>query len=91
MFERLIALDLDEANHNNSVVNYEILHGNYEDVFELDINTGSLRMKRSLPIRLHSSENRFTLTVRAYDLGVPQMWSNIKVNIFVMVIFFLRS
>ncbi|KAJ6216815.1 hypothetical protein RDWZM_007972 [Blomia tropicalis] len=75
---QVTALDLDEANHNNSVVNYEILHGNYEDVFELDINTGSLRMKRSLPNRLHSSENRFTLTVRAYDLGVPQMWSNIK-------------
>ena len=68
------------------MVNYEILHGNYEDMFHIDEQSGKIVVKsvagqkKSPP-----NEEHITLTVRAYDLGIPQMSSSTKVFIYEMV------
>lgn len=85
----LTAIDIDEFNTSNSVVNYEILHGNYENIFHLDGNTGDITMSPAKRKQLKS--NPVTLTVRAYDLGIPQMSSAINISIYIIVSPFLLN
>lgn len=83
-----IAIDIDEMNNSNSMVNYEILQGNYEGLFTIDQFSGQVRVKeenlgeKRLP---PSDGSNITLTVRAYDLGIPQLSSNTQIFIYTMV------
>lgn len=75
-------------NSTNSVVNYEILQGNYEGMFHIDRESGKVsvntedteHVKRQPP-----AGGSLTLTVRAYDLGLPQMSSSTQIFIYIMV------
>ncbi|OTF75486.1 hypothetical protein BLA29_012655, partial [Euroglyphus maynei] len=68
------------------MVNYEILHGNFENMFIIDQQNGLIKLdgltdqKRSL----NTIQSLISLTVRAYDLGIPQMSSLVKVYIYVL-------
>ncbi|KAH0567452.1 cadherin-86C [Cotesia glomerata] len=125
------AFDAD-AEPPNNVVNYEIIHGNYDKKFYLDENTGELFLREQITkVRnaRHNSDQKisinyrknliksqnnfinstlnpeniseknetidqkllrkkredknivFTLTARAYDLGVPHLSSTTEINI----------
>ncbi|CAD6208320.1 GSCOCG00003329001-RA-CDS [Cotesia congregata] len=125
------AFDAD-AEPPNNVVNYEIIHGNYDKKFYLDENTGELFLREQITkVRnaRHNSDQKistnyrknliksqnnfinstlspgniseknetinqkilrkkredknivFTLTARAYDLGVPHLSSTTQINI----------
>lgn len=66
------------------MVNYEILQGNFEDMFDIDKTTGNIHVKPNQLTQLNIP-NHIVLTVRAYDLGIPQMSSLVKVFIYVLV------
>lgn len=84
------ATDAD-AEEPNNVVRYEIINGNYENKFRLDKFTGQLmlveplmagRPKPSRQTRQLRDSDVFVLTVRAYDLGVPVMFSMATIRIY---------
>mgnify|MGYP002649396440 CR=1 FL=1 len=81
------AIDIDEMNNSNSVVNYEILQGNYEGLFTIDQHSGKVAVRESAgEKRLSPGDgSNITLTVRAYDLGVPQLSSTTLIFIYTMV------
>lgn len=79
-----LAIDIDQINTTNSMVNYEILQGNFEDMFDIEKNTGNIFVKPNQLTQLNIP-NHIVLTVRAYDLGIPQMSSLVKVFIYVLV------
>lgn len=85
-----IAIDIDQINTTNSMVNYEILQGNFENMFEIDRQNGRIKLTRSdinqrSSSTLNAIPNLINLTVRAYDLGIPQLSSLVKVFIYVLV------
>lgn len=83
-----IAIDIDEMNNSNSMVNYEILQGNYEALFTVDQYSGKVKVKEETEgeKRLPPSDgSNITLTVRAYDLGIPQLSSTTYIFIYTMV------
>ena len=85
------ALDND-AEEPNSIVRYEIIHGNYENKFLLNEITGQLTLREPLVKRskrqANSNSNKkpdmdvFVLTARAFDLGVPVRFSTTTVRIY---------
>lgn len=83
------ATDAD-AEEPNNVVRYEIINGNYENKFRLDKYTGQLMLVEPLmagrPKSRQKRQSRdsdvFVLTVRAYDLGVPVMFSMATIRIY---------
>ena len=71
------------------MVNYEILYGNYENLFQVDKQSGKISLKErssQQAKRMLLGESEIILTVRAYDLGIPQLSSITKVIIHVKVI-----
>jgi len=74
---QVTAIDVDELNTTNSLVNYEILHGNYDKQFLLDADTGELTVVRSV-----MKDNPTLLTVRAYDHGIPQQSSTARIHVY---------
>ncbi|XP_055696679.1 cadherin-86C isoform X1 [Lutzomyia longipalpis] len=77
------AIDAD-AEPPNNIVRYEIINGNYENHFKLNEITGELNFRIPLPRYGASSEplDKYELTVRAFDLGVPVQWSTTIIRIY---------
>lgn len=83
------ATDAD-AEAPNNVVRYEIIHGNYENKFQLNEKTGQLTLRESLMKRTKRQSAKkekpdtdvFVLTARAFDLGVPVRFSMTTVRIY---------
>lgn len=83
------AADAD-AEAPNNVVRYEIIHGNYENKFQLNEKTGQLTLRESLMKRTKRQAAKkekpdtdvFVLTARAFDLGVPVRFSMTTVRIY---------
>ncbi|RVE52966.1 hypothetical protein evm_002443 [Chilo suppressalis] len=88
------AVDKD-AEPPNNIVRYEIIQGNNDEKFAINTETGELyllqalkrtkkqnvpRQKRQLDSQQESEV--FSLTVRAYDLGVPSLSSTTNVKIY---------
>ncbi|KAJ1531684.1 hypothetical protein ONE63_000353 [Megalurothrips usitatus] len=73
----LQATDADAEPPNNQV-RYEIISGNKGDHFALDRESGELIVKTPLS----PSETVITITVRAYDLGVPLRWTHGMVRVY---------
>ena len=90
------AVDLDQKDTKNSQVRYEIINGNYEKKFFIDSVSGKISVMEPLTPSLirngrHTKVQRISspniepvisLTVRAYDLGIPSMDSEVLVHIF---------
>ncbi|XP_054258885.1 cadherin-86C-like [Macrosteles quadrilineatus] len=76
------ALDAD-AEPPNNIVRYEIVSGNYGDRFSVHGETGELRVVKPVnrPVRQTISAIT-TLTVRAYDMGIPTKWSIAQVRVY---------
>ncbi|XP_011499951.1 PREDICTED: cadherin-86C [Ceratosolen solmsi marchali] len=89
------ALDTDTESPNN-IVQYEIVHGNYENKFQLNEITGELMVceginksrKEDLDLQNQNRSRRaednnplFILTARAYDLGVPHLSTTTQIRI----------
>lgn len=85
----VLATDAD-AEQPNNLVHYEIINGNYENKFKLDKNTGQLMLAEPLMntrpqvsrARTQRDMDVIVLTIRAYDLGVPVMFSTATVRIY---------
>ncbi|RZF41603.1 hypothetical protein LSTR_LSTR000317 [Laodelphax striatellus] len=80
------AVDKD-AEAPNNVVRYEIVSGNYGNSFAINAETGEVTVRAIAYNRKRQlSENKMAsvvvLMVRAYDLGVPTLWSMAEVRIF---------
>ncbi|XP_073977349.1 cadherin 86C isoform X3 [Rhodnius prolixus] len=78
------ATDAD-AEPPNNVVRYEIVRGNYNNRFLLDAETGELLVNQNAFERFarQAKETLVSdLLVRAYDLGIPTLWSTVQVRIF---------
>ena len=84
------AVDLDKTGTQNSDVRYEIIAGNYEKKFSIDEQTGVISVVEPLHGFGNGRSERalgeidpiITLQVRAYDLGIPSLESQVPVNIF---------
>ena len=86
------AVDLDKTGTQNSDVRYEIIAGNYEKKFSIDEETGVISVVEPLQAFSNGRSERdlsldeidpiITLQVRAYDLGIPSLDSQVPVNIF---------
>ena len=86
------AVDLDKTGTQNSDVRYEIIAGNYEKKFSIDEETGVISVVEPLQmfgngrterdLSLDEIDPIITLQVRAYDLGIPSLDSQVPVNIF---------
>ena len=84
------AVDLDKTGTQNSDVRYEIIAGNYEKKFSIDQETGVISVVEPLQLFGNGRSERaleeidpiITLQVRAYDLGIPSLDSQVPVNIF---------
>ncbi|XP_037974963.2 cadherin-86C [Plutella xylostella] len=89
------AIDKD-AEAPNNVVRYEITEGNKEGKFSINEETGELylleTLKRSKKQNVHRQKRQFdgneqesevyVLTVKAYDMGVPRLYSSAMVKIY---------
>ncbi|XP_049868237.1 cadherin-86C isoform X1 [Pectinophora gossypiella] len=89
------AVDKDTEPPNN-VVRYEIIEGNVEGKFAINEETGELylleALKRSKKQNVHRQKRQYdnndqesevyVLTIRAYDLGVPRLYSSTIVKIY---------
>ncbi|KAL4713336.1 hypothetical protein ACJJTC_006804 [Scirpophaga incertulas] len=88
------AVDKD-AEPPNNVVRYEIIEGNEDGKFAINIETGELYLlealkrtkKQNTPRQKRQFESDqetevYALTIRAYDLGVPSMSSSTSVKIY---------
>lgn len=83
------AIDKDMSEPNNQV-RYELIHGNYENIFVLNAITGELSLRQPLVRKNHRSKREsveketevYILTARAYDLGVPHLSSTCQINIY---------
>uniref|UniRef100_A0A224X735 Putative cadherin egf lag seven-pass g-type receptor n=1 Tax=Panstrongylus lignarius TaxID=156445 RepID=A0A224X735_9HEMI len=77
------AIDAD-AEPPNNVVRYEIVRGNYGNRFILDAETGELLVNPKALMRFarQAKESVTDLLVRAYDMGIPTLWSTVQVRIF---------
>ena len=73
------ATDLDSG--DNSVVVYNITAGNEEGAFEIDPDTGAIKVKKSLTT---VSASKFTLRVEAKDKGNPPRMTptTVQLNVF---------
>ena len=86
------AVDLDKTGTQNSDVRYEIIAGNYEKKFSIDEESGVISVVEPLQVFSNGRSERdlsldeidpiITLQVRAYDLGIPSLDSQVPVNIF---------
>ena len=86
------AIDLDKIGTQNSDVRYEIIKGNYEKKFSIDEHTGVISVAEPLQqlsngrtardLSMDEIDPIITLQVRAYDLGIPSLDSEVPVNIF---------
>ena len=86
------AVDLDKRGTQNSDVRYEIIKGNYEKKFSIDEQTGVISVIEPLQelskgrsardLSMEEIDPIITLHVRAYDLGIPSLDSEVPVNIF---------
>ena len=70
------AVDKDEG--LNADVEYSIVSGNDDDVFQVNISTGEITTNKELN---HVSQSRYTLTVSATDSGSPRRHSNCVVMV----------
>ncbi|PNF30220.1 hypothetical protein B7P43_G02540 [Cryptotermes secundus] len=78
------ALDGDAEAPNNEV-QYEIVSGNRNEMFHINIRTGVLTVTNtevSSKIREEGRIQKFNLLVRAYDLGVPYRSNTVPVLIY---------
>ncbi|XP_039276139.1 cadherin-86C [Nilaparvata lugens] len=80
------AVDKD-AEAPNNVVRYEIVSGNYGNSFAINAESGEVTVKAlAYNRKRQASESKMSsvivLMVRAYDLGVPTLWSMAEVRIF---------
>ena len=66
------ATDKDEPGTPNSRIRYEILGGNYENKFEIDENSGRIRLSRPLTSGQRSSKSQ-RLTTSKNDF-IYQLW-----------------
>ena len=73
------AFDEDEPGTNNSIVIYEIIYGNNDNLFKIDRKTGQIRNNKTL----RGHVGNYTLTVMAKDQGDPQLNGTALVNIVV--------
>ncbi|XP_037049459.1 cadherin-86C isoform X3 [Bradysia coprophila] len=81
-----------DAEEPNNVIRYEIINGNYENKFRVDKITGQLSLVEQLTITKNHKRRRrqtesidtdvFVLTARAYDLGVPVMFSTTTIRVY---------
>ncbi|KAI5753935.1 hypothetical protein M8J77_004427 [Diaphorina citri] len=72
-----------DAEAPNNIVRYEIISGNYDNKFSLHPETGELRVVATSRSKRQTEPNIVTsLTVRAYDMGVPHKWSTTQVRIY---------
>ncbi|KAG5330839.1 CAD86 protein, partial [Acromyrmex heyeri] len=84
------ATDADAEPPNNEI-RYELIHGNYENKFYLNEITGELtllspvtkfrRKKQKYRRKRAEADILYTLTARAYDLGVPHLASETEIFI----------
>lgn len=79
------AIDND-AEEPNNVVRYELIHGNYQNKFLLNENTGQLTLRDALTQRKQRQTNDnadvIVLTARAFDLGVPVRFSTTTIRVY---------
>jgi len=71
-----------------SKVRYEIISGDKGGNFSIDSTTGEIRPRGTVDFELanlgdDSDARSFNLTVRAYDLGDPTLFSDVPVTIYV--------
>ena len=64
------ATDKDEPGTPNSRIRYEILGGNYENKFEIDENSGRIRLSRPLTSGQRSSKSQ-RLTKSKNNVSIP--------------------
>lgn len=88
----------NDAEEPNNLVRYELVHGNYENKFLLDGETGQLMLREAIEMKkskrqADKSGNKsttssttdievFVLTARAFDLGVPVRYSTTTIRIY---------
>ncbi|KAK9506580.1 hypothetical protein O3M35_008483 [Rhynocoris fuscipes] len=77
------ATDAD-AEAPNNIVRYEIVRGNYGNRYILNAETGELFVNPNSLTRFprQAKDVVTDLLVRAYDMGVPTLWSTAQVRIF---------
>lgn len=81
------AVDKDVSKPNN-IVRYEIIHGNYENYFQLNEITGELTLREPLRRSRHARQTNskdaevYILTARAYDLGIPHLSSTCQIHVY---------
>ncbi|XP_044741424.1 cadherin-86C isoform X2 [Chrysoperla carnea] len=88
------AVDAD-SDYPNNAVRYEIRLGNYEDKFFIIPDTGEILLNAPLTRKSRNQAQRrrqkrqqssnpdvYVLTARAYDLGVPHLYSDCEVRIY---------
>ena len=67
-----------DFSEEDQVVEYEILSGNEVDSFVIERTTGNIFIQKSLDFLLQSN---FTLTVAAFDMGMPVLSSSVDIEI----------
>ena len=70
----------------NAKVSYDIIAGNSDDLFEIDGETGEIKVKQSLDLEGNNRPQslRYTLTIEAKDGGSPQQASTMDVEISIL-------
>ncbi|KAH0618106.1 hypothetical protein JD844_017090 [Phrynosoma platyrhinos] len=77
----LVATDLDEGLNKDMSYGFKTLSPTVETTFEIDQNTGEIRLKRNLDFE---EANRYEIQVQAIDKGHPPMEGNCKLLIEVL-------
>ncbi|KAJ6639440.1 Cadherin-86C, partial [Pseudolycoriella hygida] len=84
------AIDND-AEEPNNIIRYEFINGNYKNKFKVDMTTGQLSLVEPILTNKKNVRRRrqepvdidvFVLTSRAYDLGVPVMFSTATIRVY---------
>jgi hypothetical protein len=81
------AEDSDENGTGNAMVRYRIVEGDTGGNFSIDSVTGEVRPTGALDYELiarKGPEKVYNMTVRAFDLGTPSLYSDVNVRVFIL-------
>ena len=84
---RVEATDADQDGTENSEVRYRILSEDQNENFTIDSLSGEITPKGVLDYELlpgNTQAQGYNMTVRAFDLGHPSLWSGISVVVHIM-------
>ena len=80
------ATDADENGTENSEVRYRILRGDQYGNFTIDSLSGEIKPNGVLDYELlpgDAQTKMYNMTVRAFDLGSPSLWSDVSVMVYI--------